>query len=204
MFTINIYLKLALIVLFLGGGIVLWMIYGFGFAWLFLLAGLLLLASYLFLGTLNSTAKLMEAGDIDGAEKRLKMTIAPNLLLSAMRPNYKILQGSFASQRGDEQEAQKYFNEALAMDLKTDDEKAMVLIQLASIRAKKGNITGAKKYLNDLKKLKVTMTQTKDQIEYIDMAVKQMEASKKASLGRGGKRGGMMQPGGKRRRPKMR
>jgi len=204
MFTINIYLKLALIALCFGLGILFWILYGFGYASLFLFVGLVLLASYILLGTLNSTAQLMEQGDIDGAEKRLKMTLAPNLLISAMRPNYKILQGSFASHRGNEAEAQEYFNEALSMDLRTDDEKAMVLLQLASLKAKKGNITGAKKYMSDLKKLKVTMSQTKEQIEMIDMSLKQYEAQRKAQMGYGGKRGGMMQPGGKRRRPKMR
>ena len=204
MFTINIYLKLGLIVLFLGGGFVLWGLYGFWYSFFFLLVGLGLLASYFLLGTLNSSAQLMETGDIDAAEKRLNMTKFPNLLLSALRPNYKILQGSFASQRGDEKLAQDYFNEALAMDLKTDDEKAMVLLQLASIQAKKNNIPGAKKHMNELKKLKITMSQAKEQVEYLEMGIKQLEANRKAGMGRGGKRGGMMQPGGKRRRPKMR
>ena len=203
MLTINIYLKLALIVLFLGGGIVLWSIYGFWYSFIFLLIGLGLLASYLLLGTVQSASTFIQNGDFDGAQKRLNMTLKPSWLYVTNRAIYKILQGTIASQTGQTKIAEGYFNEALALKLPTDNEKGMVLIQLASIHANKGNMTGAKNYFNQAKKLKITEPQIKEQLGFIEKAFNQNVASRKAaqSMGKGGR---MMQPGGKRRRPKMR
>lgn len=204
MLTINIYLKLALIVLFLGGGIVLWSIYGFWYSFFFLLVGILLLVSYFLLGTVQSASTFIQDGDFEGADKRLNMTVFPNWLYVTNRAIYKILKGTIASQTGKSKIAEGYFNEALALNLPTDNEKGMVLIQLASIHANKNNITGAKNYFNQAKKLKITEPQIKEQLELMDKAFSQSQASRRASQGMGGKRGGMMQPGGKRRRPKMR
>jgi len=205
MFTINIYLKLALIVLFLGGGIVLWSIYGFWYSLIFLLIGIGLLVSYLLLGTVQSASTFIQDGDFEGADKRLNMTIMPKWLYVTNRAIYKILKGTIASQTGSPKIAEGYFNEALALKLPTDNEKGMVLIQLASIHANKGNMTGAKNYFNQAKKLKITEPQIKEQLGYIEKAFNQSVASRRASQGMGGKGGGrMMQPGGKRRRPKMR
>ncbi len=204
MLTINIYLKLALIVLFLGGGIVLWSIYGFWYSFIFLLIGLLLLASYFLLGTVQSASTLMQDGDFQGADKRLNMTVLPKWLYVTNRAIYKILKGTIASQTGDNKTAEGYFNEALAMDLPTDNEKGMVLLQLANIQANKNNFTGAKNYFSQAKKLKITEPQIKEQLDLMDKAFSQSQASRRASQGMGGRRGGMMQPGGKRRRPKMR
>lgn len=201
MFTINIYLKLALIVLFLGGGIVLWSIYGFWYSFFFLLIGIGLLVSYILLGTVQSASVFIQDSDFAAADKRLNMTVAPNLLYVTNRAIFKILKGTIASQTGKSKEAEEYFNEALALKLPTDNEKGMVLIQLASIHANKGNMTGAKNYFNQAKKLKITEPQIKEQLTYIEKAFNQNQASRKAAQGN---RGGMMQPGGKRRRPKMR
>lgn len=204
MLTINIYLKLALIVLFLGGGIVLWSIYGFWYSFFFLLVGIGLLASYILLGTVQSASAFIQESDFAGADKRLNMTIAPNLLYVTNRAIFKILKGTIASQTGKNKEAEDYFNEALALKLPTDNEKGMVLIQLASIHANKGNMTGAKNYFNQAKKLKITEPQIKEQLGFIEKAFSQSQANRRAAQGMGGSRGGMMQPGGKRRRPKMR
>lgn len=205
MLTINIYLKLALIVLFLGGGIVLWAIYGFWYSLIFLLIGIGLLASYILLGTVQSASNFIQEGDFEGADKRLNMTIMPKWLYVTNRAIYKILKGTIASQTGDPKIAEGYFNEALALKLPTDNEKGMVLIQLASIHANKGNMTGAKNYFNQAKKLKITEPQIKEQLTFIEKAFNQNMASRKAAQGMAGKGGRrMMQPGGKRRRPKMR
>ena len=71
MFSINIYLKLALIALCLVGGVLLAIFQGFWYAFPILLIGILLLASYLLLGTIQSAAKFIQTMDFEGAEKRL-------------------------------------------------------------------------------------------------------------------------------------
>lgn len=51
MFTINVYLRFALIVGGIIGGAALWAAYGFWYGFPFLLVGVLLLVGYLLLGT---------------------------------------------------------------------------------------------------------------------------------------------------------
>ena len=58
MFKINIYLKFALIAIFLFGGIILGFMYGFGYSWIMILIGVIILVSYIMLGTIQSAAEM--------------------------------------------------------------------------------------------------------------------------------------------------
>ena len=117
---------------------------------------------------------------------------------------YYIIKGTIFSQTNRPKEAEALFNQALELDLPTDNERGMVLLQLASIHANKGNMAGAKNHFNQLKKLKITEPQIKEQVEFLEKALNQNMASRKAaqSMGKSGMK--MMSHGGKRRRPKMR
>jgi len=206
MLKINIYLKLALIFVFLVGGILLAVFQGFWYALPLLLIGLGLLASYILLGTVQSTSEFIQNMDFDGAQKRLNMTLKPKWLYVTNRAMYFILQGTILTNKGDGKGAENYFNKALDLKLPTDNEKGMVLMQLATIHANKGNLAGAKNYFNQAKKLKITESQIKEQLNYMEKAIQQNQAQMKAarSMGKSGMqmmRGG---GGGKRRRPKMR
>ena len=64
MFTINIYLKFALIAVSLIGGIALSAAWGFWYGFPLILAGVVLLISYIALGTVQSAAVLMQEGDL--------------------------------------------------------------------------------------------------------------------------------------------
>jgi len=203
MFKINIYLKFALIALFLGGGIILAFTQGFWYAFIFLLIGIGLLASYFILGTIQSSAEMVQAMDLDGAEKRLNLTYFPKMLLSSIRPVYYIIKGTIAMQRKDMDGAEGHLAEALRLD-PADSEKGMVLLQLANISAQKNKWTAAQNYYRDAKKLNVTEPQLKDQINEFGKALKN-RGQAKAAQGMG-RRGQQMMQGGKskRRRPKMR
>lgn len=204
MFTINIYLKLALIALLLIGGIILAFVYGFWYAFPLLLIGLGLLASYILLGTVQSASMLVQEMDLEGAEKRLGLTLNPKWLYVTNRAMFYIIKGTIFSQTGKPKEAEALFNQALELKLPSDNEKGMVLLQLASIQANKGNMAGAKNYFKQLKKLKITESQIKDQVQYLEKGLNQSVASRRAaqSMGKSGMR--MMSHGGKRKRPKMR
>lgn len=77
MFTINIYLRFALIVVGILGGAILWSMYGFWYGFPFLLVGVIMLAGYLMLGTILSTNQLLSQQKLEEAEARLKMTYFP-------------------------------------------------------------------------------------------------------------------------------
>ncbi len=206
MFKINIYLKFVLIALFLGGGVLLAMAYGFWYAFPLLLIGLGLLASYFLLGTIASAAEMLQSGDFDGAEKRLEMTKFPKLLYVSNRAFYYILKGSIATNRGDNKTAESLFNTALSLKLPTETERAMVLIQLANINAQKNKWQAAKKYFMEAKKMKVIEPQLKAQIEEFDKVFKQRGQMNAGNMMAAGKqrKGFRQMPSSKRRRPKMR
>jgi tetratricopeptide (TPR) repeat protein len=203
MFKINIYLKFALIAVFLFGGIILGFMYGFGYSWIMIFIGVLLLISYLMLGTIQSAAEMVQTMDLDGAEKRLDLTLSPKLLYVSNRAFYYIIKGTIAINRNDSVKAEDLFNQALALKLPTDTEKAMVLMQLANINAQKNKWTAAKNHFREAKKLKVVEPQLKEQMEMFEKALKN-RGQAKSGQGMGRKGQQMMKPGGKRRRPKMR
>jgi tetratricopeptide (TPR) repeat protein len=203
MFTINIYLKLALIALCFVGGIVLTIFEGLIYSWPFFLIGIILLVSYLLLGTVASAANMVQTMDFDGAEKRLGLTLSPKFLYVTNRAFYYIMTGSIKMNRNDHNGAEDEFNKALNLKLPTDNEKAMVLLQLANINATKNKWNAAKNYYNQAKKLKVSEGQIKEQMGQFEKALTN-RGQMKAAQGMGKRGQNMMRPGGKRRRPKMR
>jgi hypothetical protein len=205
MFTINIYLRFALIALFLIGGTIMAIFLGFWYAFPFLLVGVGLLIGYFLLGTVQSAAQLMQNTDYLGAEKRLDLTWKPNWLYVSNRAYYYIMKGTIAQGLGKNEEAEKYLKYAQTLELPTDNEKAAVQLQLAGAAAQKERWNQVKLYLKEIKALNVTEPTLKDQVKQFEKAVKdrgQLNAARR--MGQMPKGGMPMKPGGKRRRPKMR
>lgn len=205
MFTINIYLKFALIIVFFFGGIILSFFYGLGYTWILILIGLVFLISYLLLGTVQSAAAFIQASDFDGAEKRLNLTFFPNLLYVANRAVYLILKGSILAHRQQTKEAEELFTKALSLKLPTQNERAMVLLQLAGIHAGRNNWNGARNYFQQAKKLKITEGMLKEQMDLFEKALAnrgQMNVAR--SLGKQGMQMMSKGYGSKRKRPRMR
>lgn len=203
MFTINIYIKFALIALCFIGGTVLTFIIGFGYSWIFFLIGIITLVSYILLGTIQSASEMLQLSDFEGAEKRLNLTLFPNLLYVTNRAFYYILKGSFAAQRKESNDAEFFFNKALSLKLPSDNEKAMVLLQMAGMQSQKNNWTSARNYFYQAKKLKVTEPQIKDQLKQFETAFEN-RGQMKVAQSMGMKTNQMVAKGGKRRRPPMR
>jgi len=202
MFTINIYLKFALIALGIIGGTALSIGFGFWYGFPFILAGILLLVSYFLLGTIQSAGTMLQAEDFEGAKKRLDLTYFPNLLYTTNRAYYYMLNGSISQMQGDHTEAEAHFKKAGQIEVPTDNEKAMLELQFANNAARKNNWNQVKAHMKTLKGLNVTMPEVKAQIAQFDQAMKQQGQMKAAMRQGGGQKG--YRPGGKRRRPKMR
>jgi len=201
MFTINIYLKFAIIAACLIGGIVLAFTVSFWYALPVILIGLGFLASYILLGTVQSAATFMQTMEFEKAEERINLTWKPNFLYKTNRAYYYLTKGTIAMNTHRGTEAEEWFGKANNLELPSDNETAMVKLQLASINANRGNWRAAKNYGRELKALKVTEPQIKAQIDQFQKAMKNQGQMKAAQHGN---RGQVMRPGGKRRRPKMR
>ena len=202
MFKINIYLKFALIAVFLGGGIVLAVLFGFWYAFPLLLIGLGLVASYLLLGTIQSAADFMQRQDFINTEKRLALTLSPRLLYVSNRAYYYMMKGGIAQFKKQPDEAEMWLKKAESIKLPTDNEKAMVQLQLANLAAQRQKWNQAKLHFRNAKQAKVTEDAIKMQLREFEKVLSNRGQMKQANLG--GKRGQAMRPGGKRRRPKMR
>lgn len=192
MFTLNIYLKLALIAICLIGGTILAFVYGFWYAFPFLLTGILLLVSYVLLGTVQSAATLAQTMQFDEAEKRLSMTLKPDWLYKTNRAFYYLMKGTIAMNRKDNDSAEKYLKIAQSIELPTDNEKAMVGLQLANIQAMKGKWNNAKMHFSKVKKLKVTEPQLKEQVKQFEKALTNRGQMKHARSMQGRRGGGRM------------
>ncbi len=199
--TINIYLRFALIA---GGFLlfaVLWAAFGFWYGFPFVLVAIVLLIGYLLLGTLQSSAMMLQTGDLDGAEKRLGLTFFPNLLFPANKSVYFMVKSTLATHRQDWEGAESWVRKALAAGLPTDNEKAVAHFQLAQLAARKSNWQMAQKHLDNLKALpNVTEPQIKAQVKELEKALAQRHMMKPGMA----QMGGMYRPGGKRPRPKAR
>ncbi len=202
MFTINIYLRFALIALFLGGGIVLAFLFGFWYAFPLLLLGLAFLIGYILLGTVQSAAVLLQEGDFDAAEKRLDLTLKPAWLYSTNRAYFYMLKGSLAMSRQDMDESEAWLLKAKEVEVPTENERAMLELQLANIMASRDRWKAAKLHYRNAKKMKITEGAIKEQLQQFEKALSNRNQMKAAA--RQGHRGNPMQPGGKRRRPKLR
>lgn len=200
MFTINIYLKFALIALFLIGGVVLAFVFGFWYAFPLLLIGLIFLASYVFLGTVQTAAQLVEAQQFEDAKKRLNLTLNPKWLYVTNRAYYYIMKGSIALQTGNEEEAEEWFKVAEDLKLPSDNERAMIQLQLAGLYAKKNNWNKTKSIMRKLDKLDVTESTIKMQVEQFKQALKKRGAFNPSNM----REAHNMGRSKKRRRPKMR
>jgi tetratricopeptide (TPR) repeat protein len=111
-----------------------------------------------------------------------------------------LIQGSLALNNKDNDKAEDWFLQAQALKLPSDNERGMIILQLANINAMKGKWGQASHAFREIKKLKITEGQLKEQINQFEQALKQRGQIKQA--GRQGQR--MSMPSGKRRRPKMR
>ncbi len=201
MFTINIYLKWALIAVCLLGGVALSINYGFWYASPLFLIGLVLLASYILLGTIQSASMMMQKMDFAGAEKRLSLSLKPDWLYVTNRAYYYLLKGSLAMQRNETDTAESWFERAQKLKLPSDNERAMILIQMINIHLSKNRIQQANNAFRELKKLNYSDEMFKEPIRQIEEALKQQGRMK--MMGQVNPRM-IYRPGGKRKMPRIR
>ena len=198
MLTINLRLKLAIIAVGIIGGLALVFTAGFWYGFPLILIGLGFLVSYILLGTVQSAAQMLEKMQFVEAEERLKWTLKPDWLYVTNRAFYYIMKGSIAANLNRPDEAEGYFEKAKDLKLPSDNERALVYLQLANIKANQGKWTQAKSIFHQVKKFNVSEGMLKDQIKQFEKALNQSGNTVHLRSGQA------MQPGGKRRRPKMR
>jgi hypothetical protein len=199
MFTINIYLRFALIIGTLVLGILLATMYGFWYSFPFFLICIILLVGYLLTGTVQSAGMLLQAQDIEGAKKRLQLTFFPKLLFGPGRSAYYMLQGALSMQGKNYKEAEIYLKESEKSKYTSDNEKAMIYLQQANLAAMKNNLREAKMLVDKTDDLKVTEPVIREQMKQFKQALSQSGQMTMQNRILASQRGGS-----KQRRPRMR
>lgn len=198
MFTLNYKLSLAIIAIGILGGLTMMFTLGFWYGFPFLLIGLGFAASYILLGTVQSAAQLIEKMKFQEAEERLRWTLKPEWLYVTNRAFYYIMKGSISANLNRPDDAEMYFERAKDLKLPSDNERALIYLQLANIKANQGKWTQAKSYFHQVKKFNITENMLKEQVKQFEKALGQSGNAVHLRTGQA------IQPGGKRRRPKMR
>lgn len=204
MFIIPPYIRLALIAVGIIGGIALWVAFGFWYGFFLILVGLILLLGLVFLGTVGPAAQALQTGDFDKAEQVLKLTPNPKWLYATNKAYFYMLKGSIALGRKDMVAGEQYLKMAEAVDVPTDNERAMLQIQLAQLALNKGRVQEARLHFKKAQACKITEGAIKDQFRQLEQVMNQT-GQIKAAQRMGMQSGQAMTPGkSKRRRPKMR
>lgn len=198
MLSINIYLRFTIIAVSLILGIWLQVAYGFWYAFIFYLSFIFFATGYFILGTVQSAAQMIQAMDFEGATKRLDLTFFPKLLYSANRAYFYMLKGTIALNAKENDKAEMWLAKAQSTGLNSDNEKAMVILQLANLNASRNRWQQATLQMKQLKELKITEPAIKDQVKQFEKAMNNR------GLLKPGNRGMIGQSGGKRKRPKSR
>ena len=202
MFTINIYLRFALMALGLFGGIALCITQGFWYGFIFILAAIVLAIGYFMLGTLNSATVMMQMGDSEGASKRLDLTFFPNFLYQPVRGGFYLIKATMKLQEQKWDEGEVLLQKSIEIGLPSDNETAMVHLQLANIYAQKKQWAKAEQSLKKAKTYRITEPTLKKQLEDFDKALAQRGQMQAAT--RMGMATGFKQAGSKRRTPRAR
>ena len=203
MFVIPPTIRFIAIAVCLVGGIALWATLGVWYGIFFVITGLILLAGYIFLGTVAPAAKALQTQDFGEAERLLNLTWKPEWLYSANRAFYYMLKANIALSRKDMAEGEQWLRKAEQIEIPSPNERAMLHLQLAQIEYQRKNFTAAKKQLKKVKEVNVKIPQVQEQIAMLDQALKQ-SGQVKAAQRQGAAGRNLGGYGGKRRRPKGR
>lgn len=136
------------------------------------LAGVLFIAyGYFKDGTVVLAAKAYHNKDFDKAERLLKEIKNPDYLRRSRRGYYEVMLGNIELKKENLTEAERHFQIASRFPLRNENEKALVLTQLANLNLRKNEFEKAKAYLEVTNGLKVSL-RVQDIIKKLEKEIK--------------------------------
>lgn len=131
----------------------------------------LLIWGYFREGTVVLAAREFHAKNYDGAEDLLKEIVDPDRLGKHRRGFYEFIYGNVELHRKNYEEAEKHFQIATRFPLRNQNDKAIVLVHLATISLRKKDLERAKVYTEKARTYKIT-NRVKDIILKIESEIK--------------------------------
>lgn len=122
-------------------------------AWIPFLVAIVMVAAYFLIGPMTLIQSYIEAGDMDGVAKLMKMVKYPNLLYKPIRSTYYMLQANISTMGEDLDTAEAQLKKSLETGMPEKEYEGSAYLQLAAIAQKKGNTKEAYDYLRQATKL---------------------------------------------------
>lgn len=116
-------------------------------AWIPFLVAVIMVVAYFLIGPMTLIQGYMESGDMEGAQKLLKLVKYPNLLYKPIRSSFYMLQANFSTIGDDLDLAEAQLRKGLETGMPEKEYEGTAYLQLGAIAQKKGNTKEAYEHL---------------------------------------------------------
>ncbi|MXV52702.1 hypothetical protein GS399_17145 [Pedobacter sp. HMF7647] len=117
---------------------------------------LLLIWSHFKQGTVLAASKAYQLKDYKRAESLLNEIVNPDRLAKNRRGFYEFMMGNIALQKENFKAAERHFQIASRFPLRNQNDKGIILVQLANLSLKKKELDRTRAYIEAAKALKVS------------------------------------------------
>lgn len=111
--------------------------------WLPMLIAVLMVVAHFMIGPITLMQRYVEEGNVEGAQKLIRMVKYPNLLYKPIRSAYYMLKANFSTMNEDLDAAEAELRKGLESGSADKDFQGTALLQLGSIAYRKGNMKEA-------------------------------------------------------------
>ncbi len=122
-------------------------------AWIPFLVSAVMITAYFLIGPMTLIQGYMESGDMEGAQKLLKLVKYPNLLYKPIRSSFYMLQANFSTIGDDLDLAESQLRKGLESGMPEKEYEGTAYLQLGAIAQKKGNTKEAYEHLRKAVKI---------------------------------------------------
>ncbi len=161
-------IRLSLILLFVGAGILLHGKMGIGSAWCFYLTALILLATHFLFANVWSAFTTLKKGNALKAELMLSKIRKPQWLARSPKAYFHFTKGMIDLQNKKLGEAELHLQEALKLGLRTPNDHALTALNIAHIHFVRKERTQARKYLEKAKNYESNDLMIKENIKKME------------------------------------
>ena len=165
-------IRLALIFLFIGLGILLNLRIGITPAWYLYLTAAILLATHFLFGTVWTAFSKMRKGKMIQAETLLNQIRKPEWLAKGPKAYYHFIKGIIALQKKDFDNGEHFLTKALQFGLRTETDKALAHLNLAHIAFTKKDKKLAKIHLDNAKTCQTDDLMIKENLKKMEEVLK--------------------------------
>jgi tetratricopeptide (TPR) repeat protein len=116
-------------------------------AWIPFLVAIIMITAYFLIGPMTLIQGYMESGDMEGAQKLLKLVKYPDLLYKPIRSSFYMLQANFSTIGDDLDKAESQLRKGLESGMPEKEYEGTAYLQLGAIAQKKGNTKEAFEHL---------------------------------------------------------